>query len=151
MRYLRAALVGFLGSLLMFVVMYVGIHVTGVAPFNLPPSAALLERMGLNAPPLALVVHFGYGGFWAIVLVAAFQEGATIWTGLGLAGTLWLFMMVVLSPLIGWGVFGSAAGAIPSSEPLALSSTLKYVVMTGILHVVYGAVVGGLVPRWASR
>lgn len=150
MSYAKSVLVGFVGSLLMFGVMVVGIHVTGVAPFNMPPSAAFLEAFGLNVGPLALVVHFGYGGFWSAVLFAAFGRQTTVWHGLGLAGVLWLVMMLVLSPIIGWGVFGTTAGTQPAEAALALTSTPKYIGMTALLHVLFGVVIGWLNPRWAG-
>lgn len=150
-NWLKAAAVGIVAALLMFVAMMVGIHVTGIAPFQMPPSAAFLETLGLNVGPLALVVHFGYGAFWAVVLVAVAGPSPDVKSGLGLATGLWLFMMLVLSPLIGWGIFGTAAGSQPADSALYLASTPKYVVMTLALHVLYGVVVGGLGGLWIDE
>lgn len=120
---------------------------TGVAPFNLPPSAAALKSLGLPTQPLALIAHFGYGTFWSIVLVAVFKEQTDVIKGLGLAGLLWLFMMLVHSPMIGWGLFGTAdTSNLP--EVLQLGSTVKYLVSTFLLHVFYGLIIGGLNPWW---
>lgn len=149
-KWLKASTVGLFAALLMFVVMMLGIHVTGMAPFQLPPSAAFLETLGWNAGPLPLVVHFGYGAFWSVVLVALAGTSTGVKSGLGLATGLWLFMMLVLSPLIGWGIFGTAAGSQPADSALYLASTPKYVVMTFLLHVLYGAVVGGLDGLWVA-
>lgn len=44
MKWLKAATVGALGSLVMFLLLMLGIHGTGIAPFNLPPSAASSKR-----------------------------------------------------------------------------------------------------------
>lgn len=148
MRWIKAAIVGLLGSLVMFVIMYFGIHVSGMAPFNVPPSAAFLLSLGLPAQPLALLAHFGYGAFWSMVFVGMFGESMSIGKGLMLATGLWLLMMVVYSPIIGWGLFGMAgsrAGVAPDS-PLYLSPGPKYAVMTAILHFVYGAIIGWLNP-----
>lgn len=149
--WVKAAVVGLVAALLMFVVMMVGIHVTGIAPFKLPPSAAFLETLGLNAGPLPLVTHFGYGAFWSIVLVALAGSNADITKGLGLAGGLWLFMMLVLSPLIGWGVFGSGAGTQSADSVLYLESMPKYVVITLVLHVLYGLVIGAGNGIWVDE
>ena len=65
MQWVKAGAAGVIGSLVIFIVMLLGIQVTGMAPFNLPPSAAFLEAIGLPPQPLALLVHFGYGIAWA--------------------------------------------------------------------------------------
>lgn len=150
-RWTKAIGSGLVASLAMFAVMMVGIHVTGIAPFNMPPSAAFLEVLGLNVGPLPLVAHFGYGAFWSFVLVAVYGDGVDVGKGLVLAGGLWLFMMVVYSPVIGWGVFGfGAAGEMAESAPLYLEPGPKYAVMTFLLHALYGAVIGKLNAVWIS-
>lgn len=146
----KVALVGVFGSLVMFLFMVVGIHVTGVAPFQLPPSAAFLEQMGLNIGPLPLLVHFGYGATWSVVLVMLFQRRTNLARGLALAMGLWLFMMVVYSPLIGWGFFGFGGSEFPKDSILFLESGPKYLIVTFLLHVVYGSIIGWLNSVWIS-
>ena len=101
MKWIKSAVVGALGSLVMFLLMMFGIHGAGIAPFNLPPSTAFLERLGLNVGPLPLLVHFGYGATWSILLVALYGADTSARRGVYLATALWLFVMVVYSPLIG--------------------------------------------------
>lgn len=150
MKWIKSAVVGLLGSLVMFLLLMLGIHGTGIAPFNLPPSAAFLEQMGLNTGPLPLLVHFGYGATWSLVLVALYGTDTTVWRGILLATGLWLFMMFVYSPLIGWGVFGvgGSGHTLSPDDPLYLGSPVKYVVATLLLHLIYGAIIGGLNPAW---
>jgi hypothetical protein len=150
MKWIKSAAVGLLGSLVMFLLLMLGIHGTGIAPFNLPPSAAFLEQIDLNAGPLPLLVHFGYGATWCLVLVALYGTDTTIWRGILLATGLWLFMMLVYSPLIGWGVFGvgGSGHTLSPDDPLYLGSPVKYVVGTVLLHLIYGAIIGGLNPIW---
>ena len=152
MKWLKAALVGALGSLVMFALMMLGIHGTGIAPFNLPPSAAFLEQLGLNVGPLPLLVHFGYGATWSMVLIALYGSDTDVRAGLTLAVALWLFMMLVYSPLIGWGVFGfgGAAHGLSLDNPLYLGSPVKYLGATLLLHLIYGAIIGGLTPAWVE-
>lgn len=146
MTWIKSGFVGAFGSLVMFAVMMPLIQ-TGVAPFHLPPSAAALKALGFPTQPLALLVHFGYGIAGSILLVACFGSQTDLTRGLGLAGVLWLLMMLVHSPLIGWGIFGTADTAgLP--EVLRLGSTGKYIVSTFLLHVVYGLIIGGLNPWW---
>lgn len=146
MKWIKSAVVGALGSLVMFLFMVLGIQVTGIAPFNLPPSAAFLEQFGLNAWPLPLVIHFGYGALWSMVLVALYGSDTNVRRGLLLASGLWLILMIVYSPIIGWGIFGSGGSGhgLSPDHPLYLGSSIKYLVATLVLHVVYGWIVGGL-------
>jgi hypothetical protein len=135
MKWLKSILVGVLGSLVMFLLMMLGIHGTGIAPFNLPPSAAFLEQLGLNAGPLPLLVHFGYGATWSVMLVVLYGSDTGVRQGIYLATGLWLFMMLVYSPLIGWGVFGVGGSGhnLAAGSPLYLGSTVKYIVATLLL------------------
>jgi hypothetical protein len=150
MKWLKAAFVGALGSLIMFALLFVGIHVSGFAPFNVPPSAAFLETLGLNVGPLPLLVHFGYGATWSVVLVALYDREVTTGRGVGMAMALWLFMMAVYSPIIGWGFFGFGGPnhALTPDAALYLGSGVKYVVATLLLHLIYGAVIGKGNEAW---
>lgn len=150
MKWIKAAVVGALGSLVMFLLIMFGIHGAGVAPFNLPPSAAFLEKIGLNVGPLPALVHFGYGATWSLVLVALYDHEVTVGKGLGFATGLWLLMMVAYSPIIGWGFFGvgGASHELAASDPLYLGTPVKYVVATLVLHLIYGSIIGGLNPVW---
>jgi hypothetical protein len=141
---IKALIAGALGALLMVVLMKVAIA-RGVAPFEIPPSAAFLKTLGVSPQPWALLLHFGYGMFWSAVLVALRPGGVRWQHGLLLAGGLWLFMMLVLSPVIGWGVFGFGADA---SGPLALGSPVRYAVATAVLHAIYGGTVGVVDAKW---
>jgi hypothetical protein len=150
--YGKAAIVGLLGSLIMFVLMMLAMNVLNVAPFNVPPSAAFLAKLGLNVGPLPLLAHFGYGVFWSVVFVWLFQERMTWVRGLGLAGALWLVMMLVYSPIIGWGPFGLGnASTLPADAPLHLDAGPAYAVSTLVLHAVYGLTIGVLNPRWLAH
>jgi len=150
MKWVKAALIGALGSLIMFILMMIGIHGTGIAPFNQPPSAAFLQVLGLKVGPLPLVLHFLYGMFWSIILVALFQEKANVVKGIGLALVLWLIMMVVYSPILGWGFFGIGGSGhqLDVSDPLYIGSGVKYIVATLVLHLIYGGIIGWLNPVW---
>ncbi|MEF8793055.1 MAG: hypothetical protein V5A50_05135 [Thiohalorhabdus sp.] len=152
MRWIKAGAVGLLGSLIIFVVMVLGVQVTGAAPFNLAPSAAFLEAVGLNIGPIAPIVHFLYGIGWAIILLALFGDGVNVAKGLAVAGFQWLLFMVVFAPIIGWGFFGigGPAHALAADEVLYLGSPVKFLVLTLILHAVYGALNGWLIPRWTG-
>lgn len=134
----------------MFILMQTALS-TGMAPFNVPPSAAFLISFGLPAKPLALIGHFLYGAFWSIVLVALFKKGTTIAKGIFLSLLLWLIMMLVFSPMIGWGVFGVGESPAVEGEPLYLEPGPKYIVATLLLHLLYGLTIGWLNPAWTLK
>jgi len=143
---IKALVAGAAGALLMVVLMKAAIA-RGVAPFSLPPSAALLTQLGVSPAPWALLLHFGYGMFWSLVLVLLRPGGVRWYHGLGLAVGLWLLMMLAISPFIGWGIFGFGAEA---TGQLALGAPLKYAGATLALHVVYGLTVGTLDANWVG-
>jgi hypothetical protein len=149
MKWLKAGVVGALGSLVMFLIITLTLQ-TGLAPFNTPPSAAFLAKLNIPAQPLGLVVHFLYGIVWSVILVALFRERTHIGNGLGLAAVLWLIMMVVYSPIIGWGFFGVGGSGheLAADHPLWIGSPVKYIVASALLHVVYGLIIGWLNPVW---
>ena len=151
MKWTKAAGVGLVGSLVMFLLMMLGIHGTGIAPFNTPPSAAFLMKLGLPAQPLGLIVHFGYGAFWSVLLVYLYGNRTDIKKGLGIAVGAWLIMMILYSPIIGWGVFGFGdAHTLASTDPLYLETGPKYLISTLILHLVFGAIIGCGDAKWVT-
>lgn len=149
-RTFNIALTGFLASLVMFIFLYVGIDISGLAPFNVPPSYAFLYNLGVEESGSALLLHFCYGTFWAFVLVYTFNNDLSIIKAEILAVVLWLFMMLVYSPLIGWGFFGYGyAHHLPADHPLYLGNQLGlYILMTLLVHLIYGWVLGYLSSRW---
>lgn len=152
--FFKAGVVGLLGSLIMFLLMQLGLG-AGIAPFEVPPSAAFLISFGLPAKPLALIGHFLYGAFWSIVLVALAGSSANIARGIGLSILLWLIMMLIISPLIGWGVFG--LGDLPEGElyekggKLFLQGGPKYAIVTLVLHLIYGITIGKVNASWTLK
>jgi hypothetical protein len=148
MSWIKAAIVGIGAALVMFFLMMIGIR-SGLAPFNVTPSAAMLTKLGINVGPLPLLVHLGYGAFWSIALVYWFQEHTDTAKGLYLSLGLWLILMVLYSPIIGWGLFGfGTAKALPPTDALHLQAGPKYLVATLVLHLIYGWIIGWLNPFW---
>jgi len=142
-------LAGFLASLAMFLFIYLGIYVTELAPFNIPPSSAFLYNLGFEGKGYALLLHFSYGILWSYVFVYTFEEDVSVDKALILSVILWVFMMVVYSPLIGWGIFGMGyAHYLAADHPLYLASSFSYIVITLTLHLIYGFTLGYLNSRW---
>lgn len=151
MKWIKSIFSGATASLAMFIIMFIGINITGFAPFNITPSAAFLYNLGVDSMKLGLLLHFLYGSFWSVVFVYAFGADITLKKGLYLALFLWLFMMLVYSPIIGWGIFGMGyAGMMDPAHPLYLDSTLKYLFFTLVLHLLYGFIMGGM-NKWLIK
>jgi len=146
---LNILLAGFLASLAMFLFIYLGINVTGLAPFNIPPSSAFLYNLGIEGKGYALLLHFCYGILWSYVFAYAFEEDVSITKALILSVILWLFMMLVYSPLIGWGIFGMGyAYHLAAEDPLYLKNAITYILITLMLHLIYGSTLGYIHSRW---
>ena len=85
-----------------------------------------------------------------MILLAVFGERVNMVNALGVAGVQWLLLMLVYAPVIGWGFFGigGAGHGLPATAPLYLGAVPKFLVLTLVLHAVYGAINGWLIPRW---
>lgn len=113
--------------------------VSGLSPMPEPiPQAVVATFLSpVAAKPLlvgfAIGLHLLYGGIFGALLTVTTRP-VTIWKGLGLGILLWAITQVLVLPLLGWGVFGSAI-------------TPKIAVMTLVLHLVYGATLGFALSR----
>lgn len=101
------------------------------------PEVIVARILGSGLPTsirvlLAAVIHFSYGGFWGGVL-SAMTPRVTLWKGIATGAFLYLIMQVVLLPLLGRGIFGSA---IPHHRGAA--SFIPSV----LTHFTYGATLG---------
>ena len=141
---LKTAVTGFVASLAVTLLIMLNIHGTGMAPFNVPPVMAFLITFGITAKPLALIMHFAYGIFWSFLFVMVLKRGMTIAKGLGMGILMWLIMMLIYSPIMGWGVagFGAAHHALSADAALYLGNPVKYLVMTLVAHLIYGLIIG---------
>lgn len=131
---------GVVATVVMSVLMLAAVA-TGMSPMPKPVPVALLGKLGAGTLPrpammaLAAGAHLAYGGLSA-GLLAALVRPVTIGAGLLLGFGLWLVMQFVVLPFLGWGVFGT-------------SVTPAIAVATLVLHLVYGAVLGGLL-EWRA-
>jgi len=137
----KGTLYGLLGTLFMSVIMLIGMG-TGMSPIPEPIPAGIAKGILGDAPkPLimgfAIITHFGYGALWGAVLFYWVKTKGNIWHGLGLGVFLWLIMELIVLPLLGWGVFGSAI-------------TPKIAVATLVLHLIYGGTRGWGLSRITS-
>lgn len=152
--YLKAAGAGLLAGIIMFIPMMILVEGLGVAPFNIPPSAAFASVMGINfAPFVPPALHFGYGILWALIFLAVFEAEANITKAIGMSVVMWLILMVVYAPFIGWGFFGfgGPAHGLPADHPLHLGNPVKFMVVTLVMHLIYAVVLGWAVKSWTKH
>ncbi|MGQ4275838.1 hypothetical protein ACQ5ES_02100 [Pseudidiomarina sp. E22-M8] len=98
----------------------------GISPFPQPPSLALAETLlGRSLPmPVGLLFHTAYVTFWSVVFVRYFPR-KNLLTALALAAALWVVILAVFFPIVGWGFAG-----------LAISP--KLIVASAIPHILFG-------------
>lgn len=104
----------------------------GLSPFPKPPSLAFAETL-LRQPlpmPVGLLFHTVYVTFWSVVFVRYFPR-KNLLTALGLAFVLWLVILALFFPLIGWGLAG-----------LAISP--KLIPASALPHLLFGLLLWGL-------
>lgn len=156
MKWILTIFCGILATLSMDVAMNGMMSMLGLMPTNIHPAAAFLYNLGVESEALTRLLHFSYGTLWALVFIYAFAEDASLKKAMLLAGVLWLFMMLVYSPIIGWGFFGYGdARLLHAEHPLYLRSAMSYILLTFMVHAAYGLGLGfstqWLVPKKAGQ
>lgn len=113
----RAVGIGVLVSIITAAVM-LALTFAGLSPFPKPPSLAFAETvLGRGLPlPVGLLFHTVYVTFWSMIFVRYFPR-RDVWTALTLAAVLWLVILVVFFPVVGWGFAGVSVSPrlIPAS------------------------------------
>lgn len=84
----------------------------GIAPMPKMPSLAFAETvLGRELPlPIGLLFHVAYVTFWSVAYVVLFRERLTFLNALWLALALWGALLIVLFPVMGWGLLGLRIG-----------------------------------------
>lgn len=112
----KALGVGIVNGLLLTAIMVPAIK-SGISPFPKPVGLAFAETvLGRSLPlPVGLLFHLAYVTFWAMAFVAFFRNSLTLRNALVLAFVLWIGVLVVFFPIIGWGIFGFGLGIGPKA------------------------------------
>jgi hypothetical protein len=139
--WLRAAVIGILVAVATAIVM-LALTSVGASPFPKSPSLAFAETLlGRPLPlPVGLLFHAAYVTFWSVIFVRYFPR-RDIKTALVLAGALWLVILVLFFPVVGWGIAG-------------LNVSPKLIPASFIPHLLFGLFLWGFdkyVPYAASR
>lgn len=109
--FLRALLAGIVTALLISAVM-VPLFKFGVSPLPKPLGLAFAETLAGRALPLpvGLLFHLVYVTVWSVIYVSLFRDSLGFRQALVLALVLWLLVLVIFFPVVGWGFLGLAVG-----------------------------------------
>lgn len=123
---------GVVATIAMSVVMVITVA-TGLSPLPEPiPKALVTDVVGLEGKPVVMATaagaHLLYGGLFGGIL-GTVSDRVSVGHGVALGIGLWAVALVVVFPVLGWGVAGLSLGPRPAVATLAL-------------HVVYGTVLG---------
>ena len=103
----------------------------GFLPMPRPLSLAFAQLLFGDVPlVVGLLFHLLYVTFWSVIYLRVFTQ-PTFFNALYLAVGLWLLVLVLFFPIIGWGLFGLAVG------PMLMVAAL-------IPHLLFAIVLWGL-------
>ncbi len=105
----------------------------GVSPLPKPLGLAFAETLlGRSLPlPVGLLFHVAYVTFWAVVYVAVLRAPRALVSALLLALVLWLVVLAIFFPLVGWGFLG-------------LGVSTKLIVASFVPHLLFAVFLWGL-------
>jgi len=112
----------------------------GLMP-GLDPIGMITSMAGASSPAVGWVGHFVIGTiFWGIgfAIVSPYLPGPYWLRGAIFAAGAWLLMMIVMMPMAGAGLFGLGLGMMAP-------------VVTLVLHLVFGVVLGGVYGLLADK
>lgn len=135
--FLKAIAVGILTAIAVSLVM-VPAAKSGISPMPKPLSLAFAELMlGKVQMPVGLLFHLVYVTFWSVIFIRFFKKLSFL-NALGLGFVLWVIVLFVFFPLVGWGVLG-----------LAISP--KLIIASLVPHLLFVIVLWILSSKWLFR
>jgi hypothetical protein len=138
MRFARAALAGFVATIVLSILMIIKGKMGLLPDLNV---IVMLAHMAHLKPVGGWVIHFAIGTLaWGLGFAALFKllPGSAPWVkGIAFAVAAWVAMMIIVMPLAGAGLFANHLG------PMAP-------IMTLVLHIIFGAIMGSLYGRQTS-
>lgn len=136
--YAKAIGVGIATAVVLSAIMITGLK-TGVSPMPKPLALAFATTL-LDAKlplPVGLLFHVAWVTLWSVVYVALFWDRLSFGRALGLGLALWVLVLVVFFPYVGWGFLG--LGVSPMLIVAALVSHVLFaVVLWALSHWVFG-------------
>ncbi len=131
-EWLKAVGVGIVTAILLSAVMVPALKF-GISPLPKPLGLAFAETLlGRTLPlPIGLLFHVVYVTFWSAAYVALLRNHLSLRNALLLALMLWILVLIVFFPFVGWGLLGLTIGP-------------KLIVASLVPHVLYGVFLWGL-------
>ncbi len=138
-EWLKALGVGITTAILLSVVMVPALKL-GISPLPKPLGLAFAETvLGRALPlPVGLLFHVAYVTFWSVAFVVLFRNSLSFGKALLLALVLWIGVLVVFFPVVGWGFLG-------------LGISPKLIVASLVPHLLFAAFLWGLCRRLFGR
>ena len=132
----KAIGIGIAVSALTALFMAVGLK-SGVSPLPKPLGLAFAETVLRRSLPLpvGLLFHTVWTTAFSVLYVVLFRDALTFMRAFWLAVALWLLVLVVFFPFVGWGFFG-------------LGISPKMIVGAAVPHLLFALFLWGLC-RWA--
>ena len=105
----------------------------GLSPLPKPLGLAFAETvLGRALPlPVGLLFHILYVAFWSIAYVSLFRDSLSLTKALVLGGLLWIAVLLIFFPVVGWGFLG-------------LTVSPKLIVASLVPHVLFAVLLWGL-------
>ncbi len=102
----------------------------GISPLPKPLGLAFAETLlGRSLPlPVGLLFHVAYVTFWAVFYVAVLRAHRPLVSALLLGLALWLIVIVIFFPVVGWGYLGLGVG-----PQLIVASLVPHLLFAGFL------------------
>ncbi|HVB15878.1 MAG TPA: hypothetical protein VNF04_05045 [Stellaceae bacterium] len=131
-RLAKAIGIGVATAIILAVINVIALH-SHVSPLPKPLGLAFAETVfGRALPlPLGLLFHVAWVTFFSVAYVVLWPDALTLRNALLLAAALWLLVMIVFFPIVGWGFFG-----------LAVSP--KLIIPTTVSHLLFAVILWGL-------
>ena len=138
-EWLKALGIGIMTAILLSVVMVPALKL-GISPLPKPLGLAFAETvLGRALPlPVGLLFHVAYVTFWSVAFVVLFRNSLSFGKALLLALVLWIGVLVVFFPVVGWGFLG-------------LGISPKLIVASLVPHLLFAAFLWGLCRHLFGR
>ena len=112
---------------------------TQVSPMPKPLGLAFAETVFNHSLPLpvGLLFHLAWVTFFSVVYVVLRRNALTLLNAVILASILWLLVLVVFFPVVGWGFLGLAVTP-KLIVPATVSHLLFAVILWGLCRLAFG-------------
>ena len=99
------------GTAILLSIIAIAGQVSGMSPMPKPLGLAFAQLLLGDVPlPVGLLFHVVYVTFWTVAYVVLFRTSLTLLNALALGLFLWVLVLILFFPLVGWGFFGLQVG-----------------------------------------